>query len=223
MPGRDYYEARWAAVPAGAVPVDFAPRRDFLLARVSRGDRVLDLGCGEGQFASELRRAGCEVLAADVAQAALARARLQDPELELQRLEPDGPLPFDGGQFDAVWAGEVIEHVADTEAWLSEVRRVLRGEGRLLLSTPGHSSLSLLGLALRPRARDRHFDPRSDHLRFYSARTLGALLADFAFAPVEITRAGGPPGRPRTLLADARRVRLSLGVRPRPLRAGRAP
>ena len=53
----------------------------------------------------------------------------------------DGPLPLEDNSFDVVWASEVIEHVADTGRWLSEVRRVLKPGGRLLLTTPSHGRL----------------------------------------------------------------------------------
>jgi len=107
-----------------------------------------------------------------------------------------------------VWAGETIEHVADTAGWLSEVRRVLRSGGSLLLSTPAHTRLSVLRLALSHRAFDAHFDPRSDHLRFYTARTLERLLEDFAFEDIHVRGAAGPPGARRLLLASARRSRF---------------
>ena len=112
------------------------------------------------------------------------------------------------GAFDVVWAGEVIEHVADTAAWMSEVRRVLRSGGTLLLSTPDHGPLARFALGLSGRAFDRHFDPRGDHLRFYTRRTLATLLADFRFEAVRLEGLGGPPGARRTLLASARRARF---------------
>ena len=87
--------------------------------------------------------------------------------------------------FDAVWAGEVIEHVADTAGWLSEVRRVLRSGGTLVLSTPAHELLTRLAFGLSGRAFAAHFDPRSDHLRFYTRRTLVGLLEDFGFEQIE--------------------------------------
>ena len=51
----------------------------------------------------------------------------------------------------------------------------------LLLSTPHHGPLTMLGLALSPRRFQRHFDPRNDHLRFFSPMTLGRLLDDLGF------------------------------------------
>ena len=96
------------------------------------------------------------------------------------------PLPLDDNAVDAVWAGEVIEHVVDVAPWLSEVRRVLRPRGRLLLTTPHHGPLTLLRLAVSPRRFDAHFDPRSDHVRFFSPRTLRALLDDLGFDVVAL-------------------------------------
>ncbi|MBU6338076.1 MAG: hypothetical protein KGR19_09750, partial [Acidobacteria bacterium] len=63
----EWREAVWAAVPEGAVPERFEVRRDWLLGFVSPGDRVLDLGCGEGSFAAALAGAGAQVTIADVA------------------------------------------------------------------------------------------------------------------------------------------------------------
>jgi 2-polyprenyl-3-methyl-5-hydroxy-6-metoxy-1,4-benzoquinol methylase len=175
---------------------------------VSAGERVLDVGCGEGRFAAELARAGVEVVGIDVAAEPLRRARERDPELDLRQAPPAGAWPLQDASFDAVWAGEVIEHVADTAGWLSELRRVLRSGGLLLLSTPDHGRLRMLGWALAPRAFAAHFDPRADHLRFYTRGTLSELLEDFGFHDVAVRRAGGLPGARRQLLASARRSRF---------------
>ena len=204
----DYYEALWEAVPEGREPVDFARRRDFLLSHVSAGERVLDVGCGEGRFAAELARVGAEVVGIDVAAEPLRRARERHPELDLRLMPAAGAWPLPDASFDAVWAGEVIEHVADTAGWLSELRRVLRSGGLLLASTPDHGRLQMLRWALAPRAFEAHFDPRADHLRFYTRRTLTELLEDFGFRDVAVRRAGGPPGARRALLASARRSRF---------------
>jgi 2-polyprenyl-3-methyl-5-hydroxy-6-metoxy-1,4-benzoquinol methylase len=205
---RDRHESLWEAVPAGLEPSDFALRRRFLLDRVARGERVLDLGCGEGRFAAELARAGASVLGVDVAEEPLRRARRLHGELELHVVPEAGPWPLEDSSFDVVWAGEVIEHVLDTAAWLSEVRRVLRSGGRLLLSTPAHGRVRLLRLALSKRAFARHFDPRADHLRFYSQATLARLIEDFGFERIEVRCAGGPPWERRLLLLSAIRSRF---------------
>jgi 2-polyprenyl-3-methyl-5-hydroxy-6-metoxy-1,4-benzoquinol methylase len=212
-----YHEGLWEAVPAGLDPSDLELRRAFLLDRVAAAAagahrdqplRVLDVGCGEGRFTAELVRAGTTAIGVDVAEEPLRRARARHPGLDVRVVPVDGPWPLQDASFDVVWAGETIEHVLDTAGWLSEVRRVLRSGGSLLLSTPAHGRLAMLGLAISHRKLDRHFDPRSDDLRFYTPRTLSRLLEDFGFEAIELRAAGGIPGVRRLLLASARRARF---------------
>ena len=208
MPSSEYHEGLWQAVPEALQPSDFRLRRRFLLDHVGAGDRVLDVGCGEGRFALELVRAGAHVVGIDVAGEPLRRARERNPELDLRLVVGERPWELEDASFDAVWAGEVIEHVADTAAWLSEVRRVLRSGGSLLLSTPAHGPLTLMRVALSRRAFAGHFDPRGDHLRFYSRQTLTRLIGDFGFEEIRVQSARGLPGARRLLLACAIRSRF---------------
>ncbi len=208
MPSRDYHEGLWETVPEGLDPAALELRRRFLLDHVQAGQRALDVGCGEGVFAAALAAAGVEVVAIDIAEEPLRRARARHPALDLRLIAAEGPWELEDASFDVVWAGEVIEHVADTAGWLSEVRRVLRSGGTLLLSTPAHERLELLRLALSRPAFAAHFDPRGDHLRFYDRATLGALLADFGFEALSVRLAGRRAGARRLLLARATRSRV---------------
>jgi 2-polyprenyl-3-methyl-5-hydroxy-6-metoxy-1,4-benzoquinol methylase len=202
-----YQERLWETVPEHREPSYFRLRRDFLMERVETGERVLDVGCGEGRFAAELAEAGVEVVGVDVAREPLRRARARYPGLDLRTIPPAGPWELEDASFDVVWAGEVIEHVADTAGWLSEVRRALRPHGRLLLSTPDHGALSRLRLALSRRAFEAHFDPLSDHLRFYTRPLLARLLSEYGFESVRVAAVAGIPGARRLLLARALRTR----------------
>ena len=210
MTARDFYEALWERVPEGLEPSDFELRRRFLLDGLSAGRRVLDVGCGEGAFTSELARAGARVVGVDVAEEPLRRARSRDPSLDLRLVEPAGPWELPDSSFDVVWAGEVIEHVADTASWMSELRRVLCSGGLLLISTPAHELTERLRLAFSERAFAQHFDPRSDHLRFYSRRTLSALICEFGFESVSVV-----PARAGAGWGSASRVLLARAVRSR--------
>jgi len=155
----------------------------------------------------------------DVAEEPLRRARTRHPELDLRLVAAEGPWEFEDAGFDVVWAGEVIEHVADTAAWLSEVCRVLRSGGSLLLSTPAHGRLTLMRLALSRRAFASHFDPRGDHLRFYSRETLTSLIGEFGFSQIDVRGAAGPPAAPRSASGAgpvaARRLLLAQAIRAR--------
>lgn len=204
---RSHREDIWRSLPAGLEPENLQLRRAFLLGRVAAGERVLDLGCGECVFAAALLAAGANVTAADVAREPLRRAREAHPGLETVLLESESEWDLPDAAFDVVWAGEVIEHVADTAGWLSELRRVLRSGGRLLLSTPSLGAPQLLAAAISRRAFAARFDPRSDHLHHYSRATLAALIADFGFEQIDV-RAAGPRGARRVLLASAVRARF---------------
>jgi 2-polyprenyl-3-methyl-5-hydroxy-6-metoxy-1,4-benzoquinol methylase len=206
MPSRDYHEAVWEGVPSGAAPPGLELRQRFLLEAVSAHQRVLDVGCGEGRLTAALAAVGADVLGVDVAEEPLRRAREQHPQLSFALVQAEGEWPLQDASFDVVWAGEVIEHVADTTAWLSQVRRVLRPQGTLLLSTPAHGPIVRLRLALSERAFAQHFDPRADHLRFYSSASLSRLLQDFGFERVRVRSAGAWPARD-VLLASAQRTR----------------
>jgi len=106
-------------------------------ARMARGRRVLDAGCGSGYGAAELAREAREVLAIDISREAIdhARERYSSQRIRFQQascLEIPGP---DAG-FDLVAAFELIEHLSDWRAFLREVRRVLSSDGQFLVSTP---------------------------------------------------------------------------------------
>jgi SAM-dependent methyltransferase len=195
-----YYEELWQRLPEHLALPDFGIRLAFLKAEVGATDRALDLGCGTGEFTAALARAAAVAIGAEVARAALRRARARHPELDFRVVPIDGPLPFEDGAFDLVWASEVIEHVTDTARWLSEVRRVLVPGGRLLVTTPSHGRLrvTLLGM-------ERFSEPLGDHLHLYTRRSLRTLLEDFGFGSVSVRTAGGPPLLRRMLLARATR------------------
>ena len=194
---KDYYEDLWERLPADLRPPEFDLRRRFMLSEARPDDRALDLGCGDGVFTGELAGVVRSVVGADVAEAALSRARGRHPGLYFHLVPITGPLPFADNSFDLVWSSEVIEHVADAARWLSEVRRVLAPSGRLLLTTPNHSRLALaLG------GIERYSDPLGDHLHLYSRGSLRRLLDEFGFAQVTVRSAGPAPLHP-WLLARA--------------------
>jgi 2-polyprenyl-3-methyl-5-hydroxy-6-metoxy-1,4-benzoquinol methylase len=197
----EFAEAVWESIPPDAVPERFAQRRHWLLRHVTPGDRVLDIGCGAGEFSTALREAGALPVGVDLAREPLRRAAARDGALDLRLWRDGEPLPVDDAAFDVAWAGEVLEHVVDLAPWLSEVRRALRPGGMLLATTPHHGPGRLLALALSRRRFAAHFEPRSDHVRFFSPATLRALLDDLGFDVLEAR----PALRRTTILCRALR------------------
>lgn len=196
-------EEIWSGLPPGAPPFAWKRRRGFLLAHVAPEDAVLDLGCGEGAFSAVLAGAGGRPVGVDVAEAALRRARELHPDLDFRRAAPGEPLPLDDGAVDVVWASEVLAFVPDSARVLSEVRRVLRPGGRLLVTTPFHGRVRAL-----VRGLDADLDPLGAALRFYTRRSLRAALESFGFDEISVRGAGGAPLLRETLLARAQRAPL---------------
>jgi SAM-dependent methyltransferase len=192
---KEYYEDLWRQLPDDLASPDLDVRLAFLRREVRSGDRVLDLGSGSGVFTAELARAGAAPIGIEVAEAALLRARAGHPELDFRLAPIDGSLPLEDCSFEVVWASEVIEHVADTARWLSEVRRVLAPAGRLLVTTPSHGRLRVaLG------GVQRFSKPLGDHLHLYTRASLRTLLGEFGFGEVSVRAVGGPPFLRRLLL-----------------------
>jgi len=200
---REFYEATWADLPDDPEPWAWRRRRALLAREVLPGERVLDLGCGAGRFVRALAELGAEPVGVEVAEGALERARRNVPGADLRLAEPDGAVPLGHASVDLVWCSEVVEHVVDVPALLGEARRVLRPGGRLLLTTPDHGPLKRTALALL--RFEAHFDPRGEHLRFFSARSLSEALVAAGYAPVRLTRSGGLPGLREMLVARAAR------------------
>jgi ubiquinone/menaquinone biosynthesis C-methylase UbiE len=92
----------------------------------------------------------------------------------------------------------VIEHVADTGLWLSEVRRVLAPSGRLLVTTPSHGRLRVAVSGV-----ERFSEPLGGHLHLYTRRSLTTLLGEFGFGEIGVREVGGLPLLRESLWATA--------------------
>jgi demethylmenaquinone methyltransferase / 2-methoxy-6-polyprenyl-1,4-benzoquinol methylase len=105
-------------------------RRLTARAVVRPGDRVLDACCGTGALALEAQRAGGSVTGLDFSERMLERARLKSVAVEWVRGDVLA-LPFPDESFDAVTVGFGIRNVAELQAGLGELARVVRPGGRL--------------------------------------------------------------------------------------------
>jgi ubiquinone/menaquinone biosynthesis C-methylase UbiE len=201
---REFYEGVWAGLPEDPEPWAWRRRRALLLGAVAPGERVLDLCCGAGRFVAALRDAGAEPVCVELADAALQRARRNVPGADFRLVAPDGTLPLGHGEVDVVWCSEVLEHVPDTVALLTEARRVLRRDGRLLVTVPDHGLLRRTLIALA--RHEAHYDPLGQHVRFYTRRSLARALDATGFADIRIEPLGGPPLLRRAIAARAVRA-----------------
>ena len=127
----------------GTAPDFVGPRHELrerllleTLLSANPGRRVLNVGAGQGSFTRLLELRGFEVVSTDLSPAAVSvlESRVQGGA----RLADMTDLPFAEHAFDAVVAGEVIEHIDDDRRALSEAARVLVPRGVLALSVPAH-------------------------------------------------------------------------------------
>lgn len=111
--------------------------------------RVLDAGCGEGFVAAWLRKAHprARIVGVDRCPEAIASAATRVPGAAFREGDVHR-LPFAEGEFDVVVCTEVLEHVEDPSAVLSELRRVAR---RRLVVTVPHEPFFRAGNLLRAR------------------------------------------------------------------------
>ncbi len=158
---------------------------------------ILDLGCGNGALACRLLGQGFDVYGSDASESGIAVANASHPRHFFVQNIDSGALPdaLAAIPFDTVISTEVIEHLYAPRAYMALVRSVLKKRGgELILSTPYHGYLKNLALAAAGRMDD-HFTALWDggHIKFWSRRTLTALLGEFGFEVREFRGAGRAP------------------------------
>jgi len=181
-----YYQNYWnrcTDVSDGDVTTSERKRRllETLSRHVNAGEYVLDLGCGGGKFTSWMLQAGYTAQGMDISSNALEMAKRNNPDVTFELLAPDGSIPALDNTFAAVWCTEVIEHILDIHLFLSEVRRVLKPGGILILTTPYHGFLKNLLIVLLKF--DRHFNPEYSHIRFFDKKGLSRCLNKAGLRP----------------------------------------
>ncbi|MBI4240701.1 MAG: class I SAM-dependent methyltransferase [Candidatus Rokubacteria bacterium] len=129
---------RWAGDDLVPDPRHESRYSEYAVARqYARGKVVLDIGSGDGCAAFLLAEESKEVIGVEVAREAveLARQRYQRPNLRFQQMSGT-QLGFPDNTFDLITSFQVIEHVPEVEVFVDEMIRVLKPDGRLLVTTP---------------------------------------------------------------------------------------
>lgn len=120
---------------------------DLLFQKKSGIKRILDLGCGEGEFLSICQDKGLDCFGVDISDYALKKAKSKiKGEFFRANLEKDN-LPFPSGYFDAVTIFDTVEHLKNPQPVFKEVKRVLKRNGLFFLTTPngGYIPAGFLG------------------------------------------------------------------------------
>jgi SAM-dependent methyltransferase len=165
---------------------------DYDRLGVQPGDRLLDLGCGFGRHAYEALRRGAVVVALDAGADEVARVRdtfgamieageLVEGSSSYGSVQGDAlRLPFADGTFDRVIASEVLEHIPDDVAAMTELARVLRPGGTMAVTVP-RCGPELVNWILS----DAYHDVPGGHVRIYRRSTLERRLSSTGLVPVD--------------------------------------
>ena len=154
---------------------------DYDLMEIKDGERVLDVGCGEGRHSWEAcKRNDCLVYALDIEEENLKKAHYALYLME-QKGEVKGKwfltrgnitsLPFKDASFDKVICSEVLEHILDDYQAIKELVRVLKDEGRLAVSVPSYLPETICWKL----SGDYHGKP-GGHIRIYKASEITSKL-----------------------------------------------
>jgi ubiquinone/menaquinone biosynthesis C-methylase UbiE len=215
---RDFYRERIEG--GGHINLGKAILR-YLSENNVRASRYLDIGCGDGSFTIQVANlvgAG-EVFGVDISSKALEEAERKGVKTCMLDINNDA-LPFDDEELDLVTSFEVIEHLLNPDNLISESYRVLRENGKFVVSTPNLASwinrIYLL-MGYQPRHYEVSLKVKLDgivkdyyqpagHIRLYTARSLKEHLLAYGF---KVEKVIGCP-QPISIHKRSRRLKIKL-------------
>ena len=169
---------------------------EFILRQLrsdGRIQRVLDAGCGDGNFTASLAEAGFEMFGIDSSEGGIAKAKSRYPDIHFVQgtVYDDLALRCGVTSFDAVVSVEVIEHLFSPQRFVQQVHAALRPDGLFIVTTPYWGYLKNVLLALSNRI-DRALTAlwEGGHIKHWSYKTITQLLESNGFRCVAFHGAG---------------------------------
>lgn len=155
----------------------------FALLAPKPGERILDLGCGDGTLTAEIEAAGADVLGIDNSEELLAVARMKGLSVK----KADAHALDYVQEFDAVFSNAALHWMQEPELVIDGVARALRPGGRFVGELGGHGNVSAITTAMRAVVKARGGDPdKADRWYFPTLEEYSALLRDHGFAVREM-------------------------------------
>lgn len=163
--------------------------RDLAASKPFDGLRILDIGCGGGLLSEPMARLGADVVGADAAERNIPVARVHAEEQGLEidyRHTTAEALASAGEEFDAILNMEVVEHVADPNAYLAACNNLLRPGGLMICSTINRNPKSF-AMAIVGAEYVMRWLPKGTHewSKFITPDELFALLRKAGLDPVD--------------------------------------
>ena len=127
-------------------------------------ERILDLGCGDGQLTQKIAAAGARVSGVDASAEMAASARARGVDAVVGSAEA---LPHADGAFDAVFSNAALHWVRNQDAMMAEVHRVLRPGGRFVAEMGGFGNIAAIRVALIAALTRQGLADREDGVNYY--------------------------------------------------------
>jgi len=159
-------------------------------------ERILDIGCGDGKVAEQLKKLGLSqgIYGVDMDEKLLNKAKEKGIEVYRVDLENE-KLPFPDNFFDVVLCIDVIEHIVNIYHLLSEIKRVLKSNGFLIVSTPNvrfiyHIIRLILGYGPKTSFNPSEYYGADlydgGHVHYFTIKDLRNLLIRYGFKLLEV-------------------------------------
>jgi SAM-dependent methyltransferase len=155
----------------------------FAMLAPKPGERILDLGCGDGTLTAEIKAAGADVLGVDLSDELLAVARMKG----LNVRKADGHALDFVQEFDAVFSNAALHWMRAPALVIAGVARALKPRGRFVGELGGHGNVAAIATAMRAVGASRGGDAAHVAPWFFpTVEEYGGLLAKHGFSVREI-------------------------------------
>lgn len=188
----NYEKSTWGAGEASLKISDPTAFRlkislDFLDV-LEKNNKVLELGCGEGQFIRSIKKhhSSLDCYGSDISQNAIDKAKNYNDGVKYFLNEED-ILPFADDMFDAVLIYDVLEHVKNPASILKEVSRVLKKDGLFYMFVPCEGDYTSFWFWLRKIGVGTELTfKHAGHINYFSRKNLLTLLSGAKFQILKI-------------------------------------
>ena len=167
---------------------------------------IFELGCGNGTTAAMLQARGHDMIGVDPSVSGIEIAHREFPQCRLESGSSDEDLRTRFGTFETVVSLEVAEHVYSPKLYAKAISDLLEPGGIAIVSTPYHSYLKNLALAVSGKM-ESHFTAlwEGGHIKFWSRNTLRALFDDAGMEEIAFYRVGRVPALAKSMVAVFRK------------------
>lgn len=168
-------------------------RYDQIIENIPMGNRLLDIGCGDGELLFSLENHFNELHGVDIAEPRLERIKTKmKNKIHVHLGDANDLLPFNNDYFDVIIASDVLEHLFDPYHFVKECSRMLCEKGTLMLHVPNIAyfprRLTLLLGQFPSTSDEAGWD--GGHLHYFTRASLKDLLEFEEFELVKMTSGG---------------------------------